>query len=180
MHGDHRLALVLQRLQDIDDGAFRGGVDAGERLVQQVEIRVLRQRPGEEHALLLAAGSWPIWRSAKSAMPTRSRQARARVSMRAGQPPEQARGPVEPHLHHVENRRREIPVDAGPLRDIGDLVRARSTGWPNTSTSPDRRGTIPRQALSKVDLPAPFGPMMAVMAPAAKLASTENTAGFSA
>jgi hypothetical protein len=55
MHGDHGLALVLQRLQDIDDGAFRGGVDAGERLVQQVEIRVLRQRPGEEHALLLAA-----------------------------------------------------------------------------------------------------------------------------
>jgi hypothetical protein len=42
--------------------------------------------------------------------------------MRAGQPPEQARGPVETHLHHVENRRREIPVDAGPLRDIGDLV----------------------------------------------------------
>jgi hypothetical protein len=39
---------------------------------------------------------------------------------------------------------------------------------------------MPRQALSKVDLPAPFGPMMAVMAPAAKLASTENTAGFSA
>jgi hypothetical protein len=39
---------------------------------------------------------------------------------------------------------------------------------------------MPRQALSKVDLPAPFGPMIAVMAPAANVASTEKTAGFSA
>jgi hypothetical protein len=79
--------------------------------------------------------------------------------------PNRPDGPVETHLHDVENRRRKIPVDAGALRDIGDAMPRASTGWPNTSTSPESRGTMPRQALSKVDLPAPFGPMMAVMAP---------------
>jgi hypothetical protein len=126
MHGDHRLALVLQRLQDIDDGAFRGGVDTGERLVQKVEIGILRQRPGEEHALLLAAGQLAdlAVREIAHADPV---EAAPRTGIHgAGQPPEQARGPVETHLHHVENRRREIPVDAGALRDIGDACAARA------------------------------------------------------
>jgi hypothetical protein len=55
-----------------------------------------------------------------------------------------------------------------------------STGWPNTSTSPDSRGAMPRQALSIVDLPAPFGPMMAVIAPVAKVGIDRKDAGFSA
>jgi hypothetical protein len=57
--------------------------------------------------------------------------------------------------------------------------RAASIGWPKTCTSPESRGITPSAALSSVDLPAPFGPMMADMAPAGKVASTENTAGFS-
>jgi hypothetical protein len=59
-------------------------------------------------------------------------------------------------------------------------ARARSTGWPNTLTSPESRGVTPRAAFSRVDLPAPFGPTMADIARAGKVASTENTAGFCA
>jgi hypothetical protein len=50
------LPSAFSALQHIDDGALRRGVDTGERLVQEVEIGILRKRPGEEDALLLAAG----------------------------------------------------------------------------------------------------------------------------
>ena len=55
MHADHRPPLGLQRLQNIDDRPLGGGVDAGEGLVQKVEIGLLRQRAGQEHPLLLPA-----------------------------------------------------------------------------------------------------------------------------
>jgi hypothetical protein len=38
---------------------------------------------------------------------------------------------------------------------------------------------MPSTAFSMVDLPAPFGPTMALIAGPGSLASTENTAGFS-
>ena len=37
---------------------------------------------------------------------------------------------------------------------------------------------MPRAAFNKVDLPAPFGPMIAVIAPGFTVMSTEKTAGF--
>jgi hypothetical protein len=52
---------------------FLGGhVDAGERLVEQDDLAFLRQRPGQEHALLLAAGQFADLALAELAMPTRS------------------------------------------------------------------------------------------------------------
>ena len=56
MHADDRLAARAQFAQHLDDGAFGRGIHAGERFVHQVQIRVLRERTGEEDALLLAAG----------------------------------------------------------------------------------------------------------------------------
>ena len=53
--GDHRFAFGLQGFQDVDDGAFGGGVDACEGFIEQIEIGVLGQSAGEEDALLLAA-----------------------------------------------------------------------------------------------------------------------------
>ena len=45
----------LEFAQDLDDGALRRGIHAGERFVHEVELGLLRQRPREEDTLLLAA-----------------------------------------------------------------------------------------------------------------------------
>ena len=49
-------------------------VHAGEGLVQQQDVRLLGQRPGEEDALLLAAGELADRAPARSAMPSSTRQ----------------------------------------------------------------------------------------------------------
>ena len=59
-----RWPRVAQLAQQVDDRRLGLDVDAGERLVEQDDLALLRQRAGEEHALLLAAAdSSPIWRS---------------------------------------------------------------------------------------------------------------------
>ena len=51
----HDAAFVAQRLQQRDDRLLGAHVDAGEGLVEQDDLAVLRQRAGKEDALLLAA-----------------------------------------------------------------------------------------------------------------------------
>src|SRR5690606_12997302 len=48
--------LVAQFVQQVDDQAFRTFVDASERLVQEKDSGVLRQRPRDEDPLTLSAG----------------------------------------------------------------------------------------------------------------------------
>ena len=50
MDGDDGAAVLAQAAQEIDDRALGDRVDALERLVHQVDVRVLDERPGEEHA----------------------------------------------------------------------------------------------------------------------------------
>ena len=45
------------------------------------------------------------------------------------------------------------------------------------SISPERRGTRPTKALNRVDLPAPFGPIMAACAPCGMVSVTDCSAG---
>ena len=52
--GDAELALQAPDLAA--HGQPQRGVEVGERLVEQQELRLLDQRAGERHALLLAAG----------------------------------------------------------------------------------------------------------------------------
>ena len=52
---DDRVAFVAQLAQQGDDRFLGLGVDPGERLVEQHDPRVLRQRPGQERALPLPA-----------------------------------------------------------------------------------------------------------------------------
>ena len=40
----------------MDDGVFGDGVDGGEGLVHEIDLRVLHQSPRQEGALLLPAG----------------------------------------------------------------------------------------------------------------------------
>ena len=62
MDGDDRLAARAELAEKLDDRALGGRVDALERLVHEVELRVLDERPRQEHALLLPPESWEIWR----------------------------------------------------------------------------------------------------------------------
>jgi hypothetical protein len=101
MHRDHRLAGRPQVFQHIDDRPFGGGVHPGKGLVQQVKLRLLRQRPGQEHPLLLAARQLP-----DLAMPeighADPRQAGLRPgAMRAADAADQAKLGIEPHQHHI-------------------------------------------------------------------------------
>ena len=54
----HDPALVAERAEQGDDRLLGLDVDAGEGLVEQDHAAVLRQRAGEEDALLLAAGQF--------------------------------------------------------------------------------------------------------------------------
>ena len=47
--------LLLEALQDVDDGLFRRGVDTGKRFVEEIEVSALSKRAGKEDALLLPA-----------------------------------------------------------------------------------------------------------------------------
>ena len=59
MHGNHGLALAFQLFQDCDDRLFGGRIDPGKGLVQQIQIRPLRQRTRQKHPLLLTTGQLP-------------------------------------------------------------------------------------------------------------------------
>ena len=120
MHGKDRPAFVLERLENVDDRLFRCRVDARKGFVQQVEVRPLRQRPGEEDALLLPARQLAdlAVREISHADPVETVHGQAAVT--PGDPAQQAKLTVKPHLDHVDHAGREIPIDAGPLRDIGD------------------------------------------------------------
>ena len=50
------LPAARSSLQQGDDGPLGGGVHALERLVHEVDLGILHQRPGQEDALLLPAG----------------------------------------------------------------------------------------------------------------------------
>ena len=50
------MPCARSRSRSVEQGLARVHVDAGEGLVQQQHVRLLGERAGEEHALLLAAG----------------------------------------------------------------------------------------------------------------------------
>ena len=49
-------SLLLHRLDLVPHGRADARVEIGERLVEQQDLRVDRERPAEGHALALAAG----------------------------------------------------------------------------------------------------------------------------
>ena len=59
MDGDDRLALVAQPFEQSEDERFGGGIDAGHRLVHEINVGPLGQGPGEKRSLLLPAGKLP-------------------------------------------------------------------------------------------------------------------------
>src|SRR5437879_9375262 len=58
-HDDHRRALVGQLLHDLQDLADQRRVESRRRLVEEEDLRLHRERPGDRDSLLLAARQAP-------------------------------------------------------------------------------------------------------------------------
>jgi hypothetical protein len=58
-HENGQLQLLMQLLDQLHHAMLRGEVQSGRRLVQQENSGLLRQRPRDEHPLLLSTGKRP-------------------------------------------------------------------------------------------------------------------------
>ena len=168
----HRLRLDPQRLP-------QRPVEVGERLVEQHDRRVGRQRPGQGDALLLAAGELvgvaarqrlqpdegraprrpACRRSALGGGRARRRCCRSRSGGGTGRSPGT---PSRPGACRVRPRRRRRPRRRSPIR----------ISPPSGASSP---ATISRM----VDLPQPLGPISARCSPVARSSETPSTAATS-
>jgi hypothetical protein len=121
-HGQAGRAQLLDRVHERRAGC---GVQTGQRLVEQEHVRLLRQRPGQEHALSLPAGQL-THRPATQVRDTQPIQGRDSCSdvhggVAAGAAAEQ----VPTGEHDVEPGHRQVPPRGAALRDVGHRRPAR-------------------------------------------------------
>ncbi len=161
--GDDRLAAGRLGLEEVHQQLLGGGVDAGHRLVQQEQVRLGGERPGEEHAPSLAAGRGARSASAggRPSAPAPGRPWTARRSSAPGAAhASEAREAA--HHHDVLDRDREGPVHELRLRARRRRAAPRGRrGRRGPGSGPTTDATRPAISLSSVLLPAPLGPTTA-------------------
>ena len=152
-------------------------VDAGERLVEQDHLPLLRQRPRQEHPLLLPARQFadlPV-AERRHADPRRAppRPARGRAGPAGAASPCGRSGPSSPRPRPAPGRSSRPPRPAARRRR-GSPPAPPAPGARGSRPAPVASGTKPMIALNSVDLPEPFTPTSAVIVPrgTAKLASS--------
>ena len=165
------LPSCVQAAQPLPDQVARLRIEAGGRLVQEHELRVVDQRARERQAALHAAGERLILASPRPARPANSssaRDARRDLALRKAE------------VAAVDQQvlgDGEIGVEVVELRHHADararLARARAAPARRAARSRRASGSIrPRQSLSVVVLPAPFGPSRPKHSPGATARST--------
>src|SRR5208283_184054 len=97
----------------------REQVEAREGLVEQEDVPSLRQRPGQEGPLLLAAREHPDVAVREVGYPQLLERAVHPVAVVPAHPPEEPERGVAALLDHAPDRYREIPVDRVALGDVG-------------------------------------------------------------
>ena len=177
---------VAQQRRDLE---LIGEIERGRRLVEQEDgaggsarAADLRQRRGDDHALLLAAAQRRERpRSSRCAVPVAASASRA-IAM-IGRPLDLERAEMRVAAHHrdfehavVERQLRFLRHHRHPPRDR----RARQR-------SPDRRrpasrgrqsaSSVPARQRSSVVLPDPFGPSMPTKPPAGTVTDTRRSTG---
>jgi hypothetical protein len=118
MHDNDRFVLVSKFSQDLDDSSLGGGVDPGHRLIHEVNICGLDERPGQEHTLLLSAAELaylPIGKAAHVDLVERCQSALPLSFSGSSEPAEMT---VKPHRDDIERGGGEIPIDRGALGNI--------------------------------------------------------------
>ena len=120
MHGNHRLALGSKPVQHRNDCLFRGRIDPGKGLVQEIQIRLLRQGPRQKHALLLPARKLPDLAMGEARHPDPLETGHGAGAVARPDPPQEAQFAGETHHHDIEHASREIPIHTGALWHIGN------------------------------------------------------------
>src|SRR5690625_586339 len=115
---DDGLAAGAQVPQDAHDRPLRHRVDAGEGLVEEVDVGVLHQGAGQEDPLLLAAGELAYLPVGVLLHRDRAECLPSRLVLLASGPPDPAQVPVETHGDHVNRGGGEIPVDRSALGNV--------------------------------------------------------------
>ena len=165
---ERRAARPVHLEQQVDDVAARRAVEVAGRLVGQQDRRVVRERPRDRHALLLAA------RELRRVVMAAVRQARPRrAAPRARAPRAGHARDLHRHQHVLERRQRRDQVKE--LEDEADLLaaqpRERVLAERRDVDAVDRRcvplvgASRPAISPSSVDLPLPDGPVIATTLP---------------
>ncbi len=109
---------VLYQLNDIVLG---GDIQTGCRFIQYQDLRLLGQGPGDEDALLLAAGQMPKGIILVRFHSNLSQGFQCDVIVFLPWAIEQAECSVTTHHHCFEDRHRKIPIDDSFLREVADF-----------------------------------------------------------
>ena len=117
---DDGLARRTQFLEQLDDGAFGGGVHALEGFVHEVDVGVLDERAGQEGALLLAAGKLADLAVGVVLHADLVQGVQGEIGVLFARSANPAEGAVAAHRDHVEDAGGEVPVDAAALGDVAD------------------------------------------------------------
>ena len=128
-------------------------VDAGEGLVHQQDLGLGRERPGQRHALLHAAGQLVRVGVGEAA--------RARPARDSARPARGALGRGDAVRPRARSRRWPRPSPRGSAGRTGTRSRSAAPGAgaaPSTSTSPPSGAIRPLISRSSVVLPQPLGP----------------------
>ena len=171
---------VLEPAERVGERLLVGQVDAGGRLVEEEQVGLAGQRPGDQHALLLAAGELgdAVARPVGQADHLERVVDRGAVGARerAQQPaPGQPAG-----RDHLPHRGGYAGRGAGALRHEADpapVARSASSGVPKSSSEPAVSGSSPVSARTSVDLPEPLAPISATNSPGATVRSMPRRIG---
>jgi hypothetical protein len=139
------------------DDACRGGVEARIGLVEQQDRGLLRQRAGQEGALLLATGELGDAHAGEVGHPHPGQGRLDGGVVLPPQPPDRAAVGVAAHGDHVAHLGRMLPVDLGPLRQVGDATAGPGGGAPLDLDAPPGGADQPDDALEQRRLARPVG-----------------------
>ena len=168
---DRRQRELAEQLVELDPHRrLRVGVERRQRLVEQEDARLERERPRERDALALAARQLADARSRRGARSGTARAARATGDAATG---------AEAHVReHVEMREQRVL-----LEEVADTRAAPAARRCPARVEPDAvaerddadRGAAagPATTRSTVVFPAPDGPTSAVVAPSATVSWTD-------
>lgn len=118
MNDQQRLSPISQLVQQRHDGSLGNGIDALERFIKYVNIRVLYKSTGEECSLLLTSGEL-------SDLPIREiteadfGEGKSRIlAFPTARPSEPAESAIGTHENDIKDAGWELPIDTAALRNV--------------------------------------------------------------
>src|SRR5690606_17445097 len=157
----HRHPVASQPDHDVEHLLHHLGVQRGGRLVEQEQLRIHGQSPGDGDALLLAAGELGRYLSAWAAIPTRSSSSMARLSAASLAMRRTLTGPRVTFSRMVlwANRLNCWNTIPTSERSLARALPSSGSTWPSKTILPSSIVSSRFIVRQSVDLPLPDGPM---------------------